>query len=53
MLDSFEPLKKMTDKELLAYTKRQEAKNAKRFNKYCIAFAFISLGIIFFVLLNK
>jgi uncharacterized membrane protein len=51
--DPLEHLTKMTDAELIAYTKRQEKKNAKRFNNYCMFFGFVGLIILIALVLGK
>ena len=53
MLEPFEYLPKMTDKELLKYTRNLEKKNAKRFNGYCLFLGVAGLILLLVLVLGK
>lgn len=46
MLEPLEPLPKMTNEELLEFTRQQEEKNSKRANQYFYTFTLLILAII-------
>lgn len=53
LLEPYQHLPKMTDEELLKYTRREEKKNAKRASNYFKGFSLLFLGIVIVYALIK